>query len=145
MKKLLLIAAVVLSVFALWYYWHNPLTAKVKIKDQIFLVEVAVTAKERERGLSGRTTLAPNRGMLFVFASPGVYHFWMREMRFPLDFIWIKDQTVVDLSENIPSPTGGEKPVELAPRQPVDKVLEVNAGEVTKYGITVGDKVDFLN
>ena len=143
MKKILLAFGLIFLFFTAWYYWRNPPTAKVKIRDQIFWVEVAVTPKERERGLSGRETLAPNRGMLFIFASPGVYHFWMRGMQFPLDFIWIKENRVVDISKNIPPPRNSEPQMEVAPSEPVDKVLEVNAGTVGKLQIQVGDQVEY--
>ncbi len=143
MKKILAIA-IVLGIFTTWYYWKNPLSAKVRIRDKVFSVDVAVTPKDRERGLSGRKNLGENRGMLFLFGSPGVYHFWMKDMQIPLDFIWITGSTIVDIDENIQPPKGEELPIELAPSQPIDKVLELNAGISAQYGIKTGDRVEYL-
>ncbi|MBI5732809.1 DUF192 domain-containing protein [Candidatus Jorgensenbacteria bacterium] len=143
MKKILFLGFIIAGVLA-FYYWKNPLGAKVKIKNQVFLVEVAVTPKQRERGLSGRKSLGENRGMLFLFGQPGVYHFWMKDMLFPLDFVWMKGNTIVQLNANIPPPKVGEAPVELSPKAPIDKVLEVNSGTIQKLDIVVGDKVEFV-
>ena len=79
--------------------------------------------------------------MLFIFADKQVRQFWMKDMHFPLDMIWIDGDTIVDISENVPPPGAGEEPVIVYPKAPVDKVLEVNAGEVEKYGLKSGQRV----
>ena len=55
---------------------------QIKVGDDIFLIEIADTAEERTRGLSGRLGLTPNRGMLFLFPKPDLYVFWMKDMKF---------------------------------------------------------------
>ncbi len=144
-KKYILAAIAALVFFTGWYYWKYPLGAKLQIKNQVFSVDVAVTPRQKERGLSGRISLQNGRGMLFLFDSPGTYNFWMKDMRFPLDFIWISDKTILDLTENVPPPKGNESPVEVSPAYPIDKVLEVNAGTIRRLSIQRGDKVVFLN
>ena len=67
-------------------------------------VEIRDDTNGRNLGLSGRSSLAENEGMLFIFDTPAVYEFWMKDMNFPLDFIWINNGLVVDLSEHIPPP-----------------------------------------
>lgn len=136
------LSAIVLS-FTVWYYFTHPLSAKVAINDHILLVNLAVTQREKERGLGGRRNLAPNRGMLFVYDHPEQFEFWMKDMRFPLDFIWISGKTIVDITRNVPSPLEGERPAAVKPAVAVDKVLEVNAGIVDRLGIQVGDRVIF--
>lgn len=144
MNRFVIGILVFLAAVILFYYWKNPLGAKVKINDKIFLVDLAITAKKRERGLSGRKYLPQNHGMLFLFDSPGVYHFWMKGMKFPLDFVWIADSTIVDIDEDIQPPKGNERPIEIFADTPVDKVLELNAGVVNQYKISVGDRVEFV-
>lgn len=144
MKRILIIVIGLMFLGTLFYYWKNPLSAKLKINGTVFFVELAITPKERERGLSRRKSLAENRGMLFLFGAPGKYHFWMRDMKFPLDFLWISGESIVDIDENIPPPKVSELRIELAPDQPVDKVLEVNAGTIKQYGIKIGDTVEYL-
>ncbi|MBI2908391.1 MAG: DUF192 domain-containing protein [Chloroflexi bacterium] len=103
-------------------------------------VEIAETPEATERGLSGRDPLAGNQGMLFIFQYSGVYPFWMKEMKFPLDFIWIAEGKVVDLTENVPLSPEGPLPL-YRPRVPITWVLEVNAGFVAQHGIKIGDSV----
>jgi len=106
------------------------------------LVEVAATNAERTKGLGGRDSLAENEGMLFIFEDPGFYSFWMKDMKFPLDFIWIQGNQVKEIMENIPPPKNSSEilPIYQA-GEPVDKVLEVNAGWVKSHDIKVGDKI----
>ncbi len=120
---------------------------EVRVGGLVFQAELARTPAEREQGLSGRASLPDDGGMLFVFQEEHRPGFWMRGMRFPLDFIWIsRDRRVVDLTENVPPPEPGV-PIEELPRyQPDDAVLyvlEVNAGVVREFGIQVGDAVTF--
>lgn len=64
-------------------------------------------------------------------------------MNFPLDFIWINNDKIVDISENIQAPAKGTLDADLekiVPKASVDTVLEVNAGFVSANGIKIGDK-----
>jgi len=121
-------------------------TNEVKIGNNVFTVEVADSILSRAQGLSGRDSLKNNHGMLFIFESPASYGFWMKDMKFAIDIIWIADDTVVGFVENVPPPTGmgldGLR--QYSPPRPVGKVLEVNAGTVNAKGITVGDTVDMM-
>jgi len=110
-----------------------------------FNVEVASTAIEQARGLSFRPSLGADDGMLFVFATGSVQTFWMKDMNFPLDMIWISGDTVAGFTTAIPAPASGTPLWELNvyPSPPnVDKVLEVNSGTVAVYNIKVGDIVN---
>lgn len=109
--------------------------------NKIF-IEVADSPEEITQGLSGRESLAKDRGMLFLFPQSGNYPFWMKEMKFNLDFVFIKGQTVVDLVENVPFPKEGE-PIEVVnTKVEFDKVLELNQGRVKEIGIKVGSQVE---
>lgn len=116
----------------------------LKLGNVQLILEIADTGEKRAKGLSGRSTLPQNRGMLFIFAERGIYPFWMKEMNFPLDFIWIDGQEVVDINQNIPYQQGNQLPSTVSPKVPVDKVIEVNAGVVNSSGIKVGDVISGL-
>ncbi len=123
---------------------HGPM---VLIGDARFAVELARTQEERNKGLSGRESLANSTGLLFVFEPAIAGAFWMRDMKFPLDFIWIgRGCGVVGLTLNAPAPEPSTPVTEL-PIYEIDEVasytLEVNAGEVDAYDIQVGDEVEF--
>jgi len=125
---------------------ENPPLAneQLNIDNAIFTVEIASTSLEQTRGLSFRPSLGANDGMLFIFTIGSVQSFWMKDMNFPLDMIWISGNTIVGFAQNVPAPASGTAllnlPVYLSPGN-TDKVLEVNAGTVAKYNIRVGDSV----
>ncbi len=105
---------------------------------------VSRTPDEMRRGLSGVTGLEVDQGMLFVFPVATQTSFWMKDMLIPLDFIWITGERVVDISQNIQPPssiTDASKLPLITPQVPVNYVLEVNAGFVSRHGIRRGDRV----
>ena len=119
--------------------------AEVVIGGVSFEAELAVDPSDRAKGLSGRASLKPMTGMLFVFESPTASSFWMKEMRFPLDFVWIgEDCAVVDITAEVPAPTPGTVLADL-PRYsssaPAAYNFEISAGEAKRYGLAVGDPV----
>ena len=131
----------------------NPTTAAkasdlatVTVGDASFTVELAATPEERFQGLSGRPNLAAGTGMLFVFEQEGSRSFWMKDMRFPLDMVWIDAQClVVDITRNAPPPEPGQALSDLptfGPSAPVVYVLEINAGE-SEPGIRPGSRAAF--
>lgn len=112
---------------------------------KIFVTKATTTA-EITRGLSGQTSLPPQSGMLFIFQSEDFYRFWMPNMRFSLDIIWIgADKKVVDISKNVPPLLDIANPVFYSPRVPARYVLEVNAGFSDAHNINPGDNVQFLS
>ncbi len=120
---------------------------EVRIDGLVIEAEVARTSEERAQGLSGRSALPESAGMLFVFQEERRPGFWMKGMRFPLDFIWIsRDRRVVDITRDVPPPEPGTLDGALPlyqPAEPVLYVLEVNAGIVGEAGLRVGDAVTF--
>ena len=122
-----------------------PQPSKIKsidINGVIIKAEIADNKDKRTKGLSDRISLATDSGMLFVYPEPDKYIFWMKGVKFPLDFIWISGDKIVDIFENVQPPIEGQKdsdlPVYSSP-QMVDKVLELNAGVAQKLNLKVGD------
>lgn len=146
MNKFVIAGSIALALILALFYFRHPLGKKIIINGHIINIEVAVTNSEKQKGLGDRDSLASDSGMLFVYQNRDRYDYWMKGMRFPLDYIWIDGNRVVDLSPNIPAPAAlDEAPYELAPKVPVDKVLEVNAGTIQILGTQVGDTVSFSN
>jgi len=86
--------------------------------------------------------------MLFVFENSERFRFWMKEMEFSLDIVWISSGcTVVDISVDVPFPDP-ETPLNDLPRYSPEGsaryVLEINGGEAAALGLGAGDKVKFL-
>lgn len=143
-SKNLFIAAFVLLMAALGlYYGRRPLIPRIMVANHLFTADVAVTNEEKQKGLGNRAMLPDNHGMLFVYDHPEQYTFWMKDMRFPIDIIWIRDTTIVDIHTNVPVPESANLPT-YATKLPVNKVFEVSAGTVDRLGIRVGDSVSIL-
>ncbi len=105
-------------------------------------VETADTPELREKGLSHRNSLEPNRGLFFQFDNSGSYAIWMKDMKFPIDVIWMDEEMkIVDIKENM-SPNS--YPETYMPRNPSRFILETNAGFTQKHQIEVGDKMTFV-
>ena len=143
-KSLYLAIPIFLINFAL--FAAEPLPKKdiatVCIKDTCIQAEVVSAFAEREKGLMFRESLAVDRGMLFIFEEEGLYSFWMKNMRFPLDIIWLDlNKKIVDIKENVPP--CGESCEILNPGNKAKYVLEVNAGFAGRNKIKVGESVEF--
>lgn len=107
------------------------------IKEASYRLEVANTQSKREKGLSERDSLPAGQGMLFDFQQDGDWSIWMLQMRFPLDVLWLDaDKKIVALKTNA---TPGSYPEVFRAGQRNRYVIELNAGEVQKRGLEVGD------
>jgi uncharacterized membrane protein (UPF0127 family) len=114
--------------------------AEVTIGIHRVQVEVANTPERMRRGLSGRSRLAEGRGMVFPYARAERHGFWMYDMHFDIDIIWIRGDRIVDLTARARHDPSGELPVHR-PREPADLVLEVPSGTAAKLGWKIGDRV----
>jgi uncharacterized membrane protein (UPF0127 family) len=118
-------------------------TTKITVGYQELTVEIADTPLLRTRGLSYREALAPGTGMLFVFSEPLPLSFWMYEMRFCLDIIWIENGQIVGAAESV-CPVADrhstDTPAYSSPSA-VSYVLEVPAGWMDEHGFDVGTPV----
>ncbi len=116
----------------------------VNIAGQNLKVDLALTEAEQEQGLSGRQSLNENEGMLFVFDTPGKYAFWMKDMNFPLDIIWIgENMQVVYIKKNALPELYPETYGPGLNDGDAKYVLEVTAGFSDKNNLKVGDNVTF--
>lgn len=115
----------------------------VAIGEVRISVLVAETDEELKRGLSGMTSLGKNSGMLFIFPKADIYSFWMPNMNFPVDIIWINQGMVVDIHHNVSNEFNPDNPETYSPVKPAKYVLEVNAGFAEEHNIKIGDSVTF--
>lgn len=114
-------------------------TPSVQLKGETIRVTVADTEQSRERGLGGRESLSPDEGMLFIFPEDGIYPFWMKDMRFPIDILWLSDTgAVVYMAEGVSPNT---YPKDFVPEKPSRYVFELPAGWVREHNVQLGDIV----
>lgn len=141
-----IVFVVAVAAAGFYFFGSAPPAAKkaaVRIGNREFAAEVADTPLRRAKGLSGRAMLPENEGMLFVFEREGSHGFWMKDMRFPIDIVWIRGDRIVGFAEGVaPQPERSVFNLDIHyPPEPVDKVLEVAAGAVGRCGFRVGDLV----
>ncbi len=134
---------------------------KLQVGNKNILVEIADTPQKMEQGLSGRPELTDDQGMLFDFkTSPNPYlkkegnngvvpSFWMKDMKFNLDFIWINNNKIIGITPDVLAPIENSKlkienlPTYFPP-SPVTWVLEINSGWAKKNHLQVGDGVKLV-
>jgi uncharacterized protein len=116
-------------------------TATVTIHGEKLEVTVAKDDTTKQVGLSDKSSLEENKGMLFPFEEPGYYAFWMRDMKFPIDIIFLRGDRVVQIYRNIQPASGEDIPI-YRPNEPADSVLEINAGLSDKYNLKEGDTIN---
>jgi len=116
----------------------------VTVGSNIYTVEVARSVEDQARGLSNRDSMPVNHGMLFPFPPSSQPNFWMKDMRFSLDIIWISNNKIVDISRHLPIPAPGTPPEKLptyTPSQGIDNVLELNAGQADQFQVGQSVKI----
>ncbi|MCX6719260.1 MAG: DUF192 domain-containing protein [Candidatus Taylorbacteria bacterium] len=102
--------------------------------------EIADTDSKMQLGLGGRSSLARSAGMLFI-SEPRIQEFWMKDMYFPIDIVWIdQNKKVIGIIRSL-SPDSF--PSVVTSGIPVPYVLELNAGKAESFGIATGTVLRF--
>ncbi|MEK7534060.1 MAG: DUF192 domain-containing protein [Patescibacteria group bacterium] len=142
MKKIYWVIRIIF-IFLLLVFIGNILEDKrptVTINKYTFNLYVAKTPKDREIGLSKYNNIPQNFGMIFLFDKPDFYSFWIKDMKFPIDIIFIRNGRIVTIHKNVKPPTNSnENPPIYRSSEPADIVLEINAGLSEKYNFKEGD------
>ncbi|MGN6708683.1 MAG: DUF192 domain-containing protein [Candidatus Nitrosocosmicus sp.] len=117
-------------------------TSYVKIKSLVIHVDLAITPDQQAKGLSIKNSLNDSEGMLFPFDKPGDYSFWMKDMKFPIDILWIDtNNKIVHIEKNLQPCIFFLLCPSYSPHSNSKYVLEINADLTTRNNITVGDSV----
>lgn len=141
---LILTALIVIGLYILSSPPPSPhgslLTRSISVDGVPVRVKIADTDAVRMLGLSGHKPLQPDEGMLFVFDTEGTYAFWMKDMLFSLDILWL-DGTgrIVHIEEDVSPET---YPASFTSDSPARYVLEVPAGFADQHDIQIGEKAN---
>lgn len=106
-------------------------------------VEVADTVEKRRLGLGKRSHLRAGWGMLFIFDVRKRHSFWMKDMHFSIDIIWLDNYRIVHIEHAVPPPLLGTSPPLYTPRNPANFVLEIAAGQAKALKLDVGDSLKY--
>lgn len=155
----LLLIAIAIGLGTYAYYCGFQKVCKSSLVEQVvrqdveltlpkgdIVAEVVDTPQARAKGLSGRSELDDDEGMLFIFDHSGKYGFWMKDMKFSIDIVWINEEGTVVHIERHASPESyfDHDPPQTFVNEPDAKyVLELADGNAEKYGLYLGTKVVF--
>ena len=145
MNRIFILVFVAAVVFAGIQFYSNG-AGFLRSRPQVSLdggqpipVRIADTPAEREQGLSGSEPMDPDEGMLFRFDAPSKPSFWMKDMRFSIDIVWIgSDWTIIDITRDIAPET---YPATFSPSHDAQYVLEVPAGFAKRRDVEIGQSV----
>jgi uncharacterized membrane protein (UPF0127 family) len=111
----------------------------VHVGTHTYVAEIASTPAAQEQGLSSRMGMSTRQAMLFTYNKPQKLCFWMKDMYFPLDMIWLNaDHQVVYIKQNVSPQTYPRAFCAQA-----QYVLELQAGQAHASGMYVGQRIDF--
>ena len=143
MKKIIYVVAIIFIGYLIFNFFStNEYTEKIKIGKKELKVDLVSSKIDREMGLSNRSGMCSDCGMLFIFEKRGIYPFWMKDMKFYIDIIWIDGNQIVKIEKDISYEGGREKL--MNPKVMADKVLEINSGKSDEFGLKVGDLLEML-
>lgn len=138
-KSILIVLAVV--CLTLPFVVYKPTKAVLHVGGTSYQLQIASTPVTRQLGLGGRSAIPKDAGMLFVFDKPAKQCMWMKDMRFPLDIIWLNGRKqVIYLRQNL---APASYPAIFCSATPSRYVIELNAGEAAKRHITLGQTLLF--
>lgn len=135
-----LIIACYLAAYILVGWQYNPKTAIINFGQTRLSAIKASSEEQRIRGLGGRPALAKNQAMLFVFEKADKYCFWMKDMRFAIDIIWLDDDgRVLKILDNTQPDS---YPQSFCPAQPASYVIETVANLTVQENVRVGSLIE---
>jgi len=121
----------------------------IRLPDKYSIsADIADTSAEQERGLSGRASLSADAGMWFIFNQDGKYPFWMPDMNFAIDIIWVgSDFKVIEIADSVqPEPGVAKSQLKRYVNQsPARYVLEVPAGTAKAHKLRAGSKLELIS
>ena len=118
--------------------------ANVMVNGLVLAADISASNEQRTKGLSVKDALAENEAMLFVFDNEGEHTFWMKDMKFPIDIIWINsNKTVVHIEHNLQPCGYGLLCPTYKPGQDSLYVLETVSGFAEKHDVVQGTRIQF--
>lgn len=117
------------------------LDTEIRVGRGTIKAEVVKNAIKRQKGLGGRECIGRNQGMLFVFDKPGEQAFWMKDMKFPIDIIWLSSERKIVHIEHDLSPS--TYPTTYASIKPAQYVLEIQAGRAKSLNLSDDSTLNF--
>lgn len=123
------------------FQFNKDKSPKLIINNKAVSLTIADNEEERHSGFGGVDSISDNQAMLFVFDKPDQYGFWMKDMKFPIDIVWLNEnKEIIFIKENVSPDT---YPNTFIPSSKALFVIEFNAGFVSRNNIKVGNLINF--
>ena len=120
------------------------LQSNVSVDGFNMTADLALTSEQREKGLSVKDKLRENEAMLFVFEESAKHSFWMKDMKFPIDIMWLdSDGKVVHVEKRLEPCISVFTCTSYSPSRDSQFVLETVAGFTQRHNVSVGTDIDF--
>jgi uncharacterized protein len=134
--------AILCAIVAVFIFNELRPKTEVTLGSRSFSVTTALTEEDRQTGLSGVNKLGPNEGLLMVYPLSSEWGIWMKDMKIPIDIVWLdQNKSVVHIVMDAAPELGESKT--FTPNKPALYVLEVAAGTVASSSIKIGDRATF--
>lgn len=118
-------------------------TTSVELGGTTFTARTPMTADTLELGLSGTESLNDSEAMLFAFDDNHQWGIWMKDMKIPIDIIWLDaDKRVVYIKKNAQPDS---YPTVFRPDKDARYVIETASGRSDDLGVKLGDQAAFTN
>jgi hypothetical protein len=108
----------------------------IKIK-----VELAITPQAQIKGLGNRLSMPSDHGLFFEYRDYKIRSFWMKDMLFPIDIVWLKDNQIIGIEKNVSVSEPNAELKHYTSPEPINGVLELQAGFTDHYNIKTGDSI----
>jgi len=106
--------------------------------------ELASSDEERQQGLMFREKINEDQGMLFLFEEEGLHSFWMKNMTFSIDILWLdRQKRIVHLAPEVP-PCPSDPCPSYAPGAAAMYVLELKSGAAKRHHLKLYDRLEFV-
>ena len=129
-----------------------PGTEQVVIAGEQFQLEVAQDEVTRTKGMMGRTEIASDGGMLFIFPTSQLRSFWMGNCVVDIDIMFLDRYgrvTAIHTMKTEDPRKDDETEVAYKARMPgyssvyaTQFAIELHAGSIQRLGVDVDDKIE---
>jgi uncharacterized membrane protein (UPF0127 family) len=125
------------------FFPNHVLAAKACLHGHCVQIEVVSRDLDMRRGLQHRDGLGKNQGMLFVFDKEDIRSFWMKDMKFPIDIVWLNaKKEIISIYGSVPA--CAKEPCQVyEPQVKAQYVLEVVSGYALRHQWKIGDQFQF--
>ena len=114
------------------------------VNNYRIVLDIALTDKQVQEGLAIKNSLNENEGMLFFLGEPQKASFWMKNMKFPIDIIWLNENfSIVHIEKELQPCDSVFYCKSYKPNSEALYVLETTAGFTKRHNLQIGDNIDF--